>query len=367
MKVLYTSNIYENPLPQLESKQSFFPNVCELKDGTLMASIVIGQAFESVDSINYKCFSYDGGKTWTEPQKMLDFTSVNRPVSDYGKITRLNNGDIVIVGYAYFRDNPRLPLGNPETGGVLDDMVYFAISKDDGKTFSIPKEIKCAWGPHIEASAPITELKDGSLITPITGFPDWNGVSHGPMLGRMLRSNDGGKSWSDDVISMNFNKDVTCFEQRTCQLESGTIVSIGWNEDVTLGERLCNHYTFSTDNGKTFSAPISTGIMGQASSVCAIGGEKLLALHSVRRDTDKPGVYAYVIDFSNKTWKIIDEAIVFEPKTPVLRDNKMAEIFAFLKFGQPSAIVLDGGDVLMTHWHCENGEYKTVATRISLK
>ena len=38
------------------------------------------------------------------------------------------------------------------------------------------------------------------------------------------------------------------------------------------GERLNNHITVSTDNGKTFSAPIDTGVRGQASSIIAIGG-----------------------------------------------------------------------------------------------
>ncbi len=367
MKVISSSIIYENPLPQLESRQSFFPNACQLKDGKILASIAIGQAFESVDSNTYKCFSFDGGKTWSEPEVMLDFGKRDSAITTYGKITALKNGDVAVVGYAYYRDNPRLPIGNPQTGGLLDDLVFFAKSKDNGKTFSTPKEIKCAWGPHVEASAPITELEDGTLITPITGFPDWEGKAQGPMVGRALRSNDGGETWNDDVICMDFDRDVTCYEQRMCQLDSGVIVCIGWNEDVVTGERLSNHYTFSTDNGKTFSKPIPTGIKGQASSVCALGGEKFLALHSIRRDTDRPGVYAYIVDFSDKTWKIVDEAMVFEPNTPVLRDKNMAEIFAYLKFGQPSAILLSDGDVLMTHWYCENGEYRVKATRISLK
>ena len=43
-----------------------------------------------------------------------------------------------------------------------------------------------------------------------------------------------------------------------------------------------------------------------------------------------------------------------------------AEIFSFLKFGQPGAILLSDGDVLMSHWYADQGQYKTVATRISL-
>jgi len=49
-----------------------------------------------------------------------------------------------------------------------------------------------------------------------------------------------------------------------------------------------------------------------------------------------------------------------------VKNTKVAEIFSFLKFGQPSAIRLADGDILMSHWFCEDGMYKTCATRIKL-
>ncbi len=367
MKVISSSIIYENPLPQLCSKQSFFPFLAERRDGTVLASVVIGQAFESVDSTTCLSISSDGGKSWGVPRPMIDWKGEEGRLTDYAKITALPDGRIAAMGYTYLRDNPSLPIGNPRNGGVLDDFVFCAVSSDGGESFGEVQKIPCAWGPHVEASAPITVLRDGTWITPITGFPDWEGRMHGKLCGRALVSHDEGKSWDDGSICMDFgDREVTCYEQRMCSLSSGTVVCIGWNEDVATGERLDNHYTLSRDGGKTWSKPQSTGVRGQASSVCAIGGEKLLALHAVRRDTDRPGVYAYVIDLSDGTWKVVDEALVWAPKTPVAKDTKMAEIFSFLKFGQPGAILLSDGDLLMSHWYAEEGQYKTVATRISL-
>ena len=199
MNVLASSVIYENPLPQLRSRQSAFPFLCELPGGMLLASHAIGEAFESVDGTTY-----------------------------------------------------------------------------------------------------------------------------------LSRSEDGGRTWNDDAVCMDFpSGDVTCYEQRLCQLASGTIVCIGWNEDTATGARL-------------------------------------LALHAVRRDTDRPGIYGCIVDFSEKTWRIEEKALVWEPVTPMLKNEKMAEIFSFLKFGQPGAIRLADGDVLMSHWCAEDGQYKTVATRIAL-
>ena len=366
MKVMASHTIYENPLPQLCSKHSFFPSLCEQKDGTLAASVVIGQAFESVDSATYMTFSHDGGVSWSEPARMFDLKGEETRLTDYAKITALPDGRLVALGYTFLRDDPSLPIGNPENGGLLDDFVFYAISKDGGKTFGEMQRISCAWGPHVEASAPLTVLKNGTWITPITGFPDWQGSMHGPVCGRALCSHDEGRTWSDEAVCMDFHGEVTCFEQRMCQLDSGALLCIGWNENVRTGERMENHYTVSFDNGKTWSAPHSTGVRGQASSLCALGGERFLALHAVRRDTERPGIYAYVIDFSERTWNVVDECVVWEPMLPVLRDSKMAEIFAFLKFGQPGAIRLADGDVMMTHWFAQEGRYQTVATRIRL-
>ena len=367
MKIIESNIIYDNPLPQLRSRQSMFPFLCQLEDKSIAAVHVIGEAFESVDLTSYISFSRDKGKTWSEPKRLFDKENLQCPVSDCCKPVCLKDGRIVVMGYAYYRQNPKFPLGNAGTGGLLDDFVFYSVSEDNGITWNGMNEIPCSWGSHAEASAPITVLQDGTWITPITGFPNWEGNMTGPMCGRMLRSEDEGKTWNDDAICMQFDgRQVTCYEQRVCQLESGAIICIGWNEDVETGERLANHYTVSYDNGKSWSQPISTGIMGQAPSVCAIGGERFLALHAIRRDTERPGIYGYVVDFSNREWEIVDELLVWEPATPIIKDNKQVEIFSFLKFGQPGAILLDDGEVMMSHWFAEPGQYKTVATRIKI-
>lgn len=367
MKVLFTENIFTNPLPQLKGRHSMFPYICELTDGTLLATHTVGEAFESVDSTACVSFSKDGGKTWSEPQAMFDKTEFNVPVSDYCKVCMLHDGRLMALGYAFLREDESLPEGNPETGGLLDDFVFCGFSEDGGRTWSKMQEICCSWGHHVEASAPALVLKDGTLITPIAGFPSWDGKESLPVAGRALRSEDNGKTWDDTSLCMDFEgRKVLCYEQRMCQLDSGKIICIGWNEDIETGERLCNHYTVSEDDGKTWSKPQSTGIMGQSSSVCAIGGEKLLAVHGVRRDTDRPGIYGYIVDFSNGKWEIEEKLLIWEPKTPMAKISHFAEVFSFIKFGQPGAVKLRDGSILVSYWYSEDGQYQTAVTKLEL-
>lgn len=367
MRALNKSIIYDNPLPQLKSRQSIFPWLCELQDGTILASHCIGEAFESVDAATNLSISHDGGNTFELAGPLFTNELKLSNHSESCKVTQLPDGRLCALGYAYDRSDPALPIGNPKTGGLLDDVIIISYSNDCGRSWSRWQTINSAWGPHVEASAPLYNLKSGAWVTPITGFAKWDGTHTGRNCGRLLRSNDCGKTWGDGTISMAFDNDeVTCFEQRLSELNSGMIVTIGWNENMLTGERLCNHYTLSTDGGRTFSKPQSTGIQGQASSICAIGGERLLALHSLRRDTERPGIYAYIVDLSRGVWDIQDELLLWEPATPIVKDASMAEIFSYLKFGQPGAILLKDGDALCCHWAEVNGQYKTFATRLSL-
>ena len=367
MKVINQSVIYENPLPQLRSRQSLFPNLCELEDGTVLACHSISEAFESVNGTSYLSTSYDGGRSFSPPQVMFVRRESDVVLSDTCKITRLGDGRLIAFGYAFNRSNPDLPIGNPQTGGLLEDTLFFSISDNKGVTWSEWNVVNSVWGPHVEASSPVTVLRSGVWVTPVTGFSAWDGSRTGRNCGRILRSEDEGKHWSDDVVNMEFAGDaVTCYEQRLCQIDTGAVVCIGWNENINTGERMNNHYTVSMDDAKTFSKPRCTGIHGQASSVCALHDGKLLATHAVRRDTDRPGIYGYIVDLSHGTWDIKEELLLWEPSRPLAKNTKMAEIFSFLKFGQPSAILLSDGMILMSHWAEEDGQCKTFAARIEL-
>jgi len=366
VKVLFESTVYENPLPQLRAENSCFPFFCPLPDGTILASHQMGQAFESVDGTTFISRSADGGRTWEKPYRAFDKRGETVPLTDCAKLTLLPDGRVLALGYEFFREDPELPLGNPKTGGLLRDRVYVSFSADGGRTFSPHREVPTAWNGHTEASAPAVVLQDGSLAAPITGFPDWEGRAVSRNCGRLLRSADGGETWDDGTVCMAFPGDaVTCYEQRLCQTGDGTLVVIGWNEDMKTGARLNNHVTISRDNGKTFSAPIDTGVRGQASSVLALGGGRVLSLHSVRRDTDEPGILACVADVSDG-WRVLEQERIWAPRVPVLKSAGMAEIFSFLKFGQPGAALLGDGTVLVSFWVCEDGVYKTRALGLSL-
>ena len=84
-----------------------------------------------------------------------------------------------------------------------------------------------------------------------------------------------------------------------------------------------------------------------------------MTIHAIRRDTDEPGIYAAVSDVADGEFKLLSIEKIWEPNTPLIKNTKVAEIFSFLKFGQPSAIKLTDGTFLMCHWTQEDGVYKS--------
>lgn len=350
-------HVYDNPIPQLRSRQAIFPNLCELDDGTLLCCYNISEAMEAVDARNYLSESKDGGLTWSEPRRM--FAEGELPETESVKCTNLGGGRVVALGYGAVRTDRDKPSGNPLTGGLIPHRVFWGHSEDNGKTWSDKITVPDAWHAQTEASAPLVVLKDGSLAAPITGFPNWEGNMTSRRCGRCLITHDGGKTWNDDAVCMEFPGDsISCYEQRFTVLDSGCVVDIGWNENLETGERLPNHITWSEDNGRTWSAPLSTGIMGQASSVCALGGEKFIAIVSRRRDTEQPGVYGYVVDFSERTWNVLEEGMIWSAGAgPIQRNQKMAEVFGFLKFGQPAVTRLHDGRLILCFWYQKEGQF----------
>ena len=346
----------------------YFPNIVKTDDGTFVAAVVTGEDFESPDHTTCLFKSHDKGKTWEPAGPIIDKSTYGYPMPDSIKISYCGGSELIAMGYCFPMKNNEVSISNPKTGGLLPDHVVFLRSHDLGSSWSRPEIIKTSFKNSVEASAPVTVLKNGWYATPITNFPDWDGRMQEAHRGKLLLSKDGGVTWSDDTVTISFPEgDISVYEQRICQLDDGRITVISWNEKMDGSSRLPNHFAISEDNGASFSEALPTGIYGQTASVSSIGKGKVLALHCIRRDTDKPGIYAYIVDLSRRSWDILYEKRIWEPSVPITADPNMSEIFAYLKFGQPSVIREDGNLFMQVNWMIENGQGKAVWRRLSMQ
>ena len=147
-------------------------------------------------------------------------------------------------------------------------------------------------------------------------------------------------------------------------MQPGRLVSITWAFDIEANKHLSNHITISHDYGKTWSKPIDTGIMAQASNLMWLGDEKLLTIHSHR--AGEVGLYVRLVDLKGDKWKVLEEEVIWGKVESQDTSRDIIKQFAALKFGQGSLLKLKNGDILATHWGVEDSLYKIKTHRLKL-
>ena len=184
--------IFENPKPMLRSRHGFFPGVVELLSGELLALLVIGEAFESVDLTTHVARSADGGRTWQLQGPVHERTDKDRPTSDFLKPQVLRDGSLIALGYRFHRDDPEQPIAIQETDGVLpgDDIVAF--STDDGRTWTVPQVIPHSTPELLEIPARSAQLASGDIVATAGLFKMPDGSNPSGQFGPLLRSTTAG-------------------------------------------------------------------------------------------------------------------------------------------------------------------------------
>jgi sialidase-1 len=355
--------VYENPKPHVHSRHGYFPGMAKLPSGELLTLFVLGEAFEAANQTTYITRSRDDGESWSLEGRLYDKSLRLRDTSDSFKPTVLADGSLMAIGYRFEREDPEEPIAVEATGGFLPGENVVSYSSDEGRQWTEPKVVKRSSPELIEVSGPAIDTKSSDVLAvgALFHLPDGSNPS-GP-VGVLLRSKDRGRSWTDDETYFRF-AGITPYESRICEMQAGRLAVILWAYDATSRRHLPNQVVVSHDNGKTWSSPLSTGHMGQSSSLLWLGGDKLLSCHAHRGE--QPGLYIRVIDFSRDQWRTMAEKIIWgDSVCRQTRDGQAIDrMFAAMRFGQPSFVRLTEDEFLVVHWSIECGEGRVRAHRL---
>ena len=357
--------VYENPTPQNRSRHGFFPGLVKLPSGDLLALFMLGEAFEAADATTVVSHSQDQGRTWHLEGPLHVKEEAHRYDSDFMKPTVLNDGTLIAMGYRFHRSDPDQLLTNQETDGLRNGDDLVSVSRDEGRTWSHPRVIARTRPELIELSGPVIQLRRGTILGAGSLFPMWDGTNPSGFGGALLQSEDGGETWDDQSI---FFEDPTGHyapaEPRLCEMQDDRIVALVWMVDHVEERNLPNGVTVSHDAGKTWSDPIDTGIPGQASNLMHWEDDLLLTIHCQREGEDI-GLYVRLVDFSQDRWRTIKEANIWA-NAPAMKVAAYATMGRNLRFGQPSLLRLDDGDILATHWAIEEGQGMILTHRLRI-
>lgn len=350
IKNLKTGILYKNPKPYLKSLHAYFPSVAILPDGEMVATVVLGEAFEATNLRTHLFRSKNKGLTWFHQGPLYEGTS-RRLTSDCSRITALPDGELVVFMVRHDRtQHPDEGLTNPDTLGFVPTELLLFRSKDKGKTWIGPITIEPPLtGPSFELCSPITVLSDGRWLIPTQTWPDWNGDCPNGIRMIALVSYDQGRTWPEYMDVMHEpNGRVFFWESKIVELSDGRLLATAWAYDDTAKKDRPNQYSISYDRGKTWSAPSSTGLLGQTLTPFVID-DKILCVY---RRMDKPGLWVNLSRLDGTKW-------VNEAEEPLWGHNvsgltgtttNMSYNFQVLRFGAPTVVRLEDGSVFVAFW-----------------
>lgn len=332
---------------RIDERESAFPQAVQLVNGDILCSFSVGGG-QFVHGGTAWARSRDFGRTWQVEGSLLPPT-IDPPTSNFLKLSRTHDGKII---YAY---------GTRFRGEVIDrfgqragDTLWCA-SHDQGKSWGPVRIIPPVADCPVEVSFALVVLPDGTLLAPMALLPSKDRLGEKVLV---KISTDGGATWPEtSVVFADPQGERGFWEHKFTRLPSGKLLAVTWTTHLGDYHDLPNSFALSTDQGRTWTEPRSTGIRGQTMSALALEEDRLLVLYN--RRYGRQGIVMCLVSREDHAWQMEHESLLYDAQATRDRpDNAVTGVdeLASFAFGFPTAIRLDNGTILATHWSVEQGK-----------
>jgi|GEM_PF-1209276 len=197
--------------------------------------------------------------------------------------------------------------------------------------------------------------RDGRWLIPTQTWPGWDGDCPDGIRMIALVSHDQGHTWPEylDVMRETQHRAVYFWESKIVELADGRLLATAWAyDDVSKTDRP-NQYAISTDGGKSWSVPASTGLLGQTLTPLVLDDDRILCVY---RRMDQPGLWANLARLEGDRWVNVGDAPLWGQQAAGLTatTENMAHNFNVLRFGAPCVTHLVDGTVFVAFWCYED-------------
>jgi len=185
--------------------------------------------------------------------------------------------------------------------------------------------------------------------------PDWLRRYHA----FAVFSTDDGRTWSQPTPTLNDPAErLAYYDQRIVELPDGRLMTMAWVHDVVDDVTLTARAGFSTDRGRTWSAPFDTGIQGGPINPLVLADGRVLACFA--RRTNPAGIRAVLSEDGGATWDVADEFVVWDEASRRVSGERAVDarrapddpsLWGTMwgwTFGTPTAVQVPDGSVLVT-------------------
>lgn len=341
-----------------------FTTLCSLESGSWLCSFQNGPVKNGPTTITGLCRSRDGGRSWQRLPWRFESAIGGCPGSlSGGEMVEVSPGRLLLFTTWFDRSDPQRPLFDPVTEGILKSRQLYAISTDEGDSWSGWREIVTPGLTGRAMTGPVVRWADGTIGFAFESFKDFDEPQPSRHAAWLSLSRDGGETWEPPrQVAQHPEHRLYYWDQRICTgPEPGSYTVLFWTHDLAE-KRDRNVYLLhdSLDSliagGPHRPQPVETTIPGQIAAPLWLDDGRLLAFVV---DRNRPGTMRlWQSSDRGHSWPIEDSLVVYTHDEQAALTQGQTNIdfaeywedMARWSFGHPALRRLDNRHVLCAHY-----------------
>ncbi len=251
-------------------------------------------------------------------------------------------------------DRPGEPFWSEENKGLKANQLFWAHSRDNGRTWTSPRAFALPYPGAAEAPGPLLVTRAGRWIAPYSPY-NLMDSSAAVDCGRVITvlSDDRGASWRASTMIRFAEPDSVGAEAWVTELSDGRILGTTWHADLSNQKRVFpNRYAISKDGGETWSRTRSTGIIANTTALNTLPDGKALFITVRRRDD--AGIWLSVVRPSEEDFGVLCDQSVWSADQATRSGAQASHAnWTDYGFGEPCATILPDGSLFMVFWYLD--------------
>lgn len=274
--------VFAAPADDPHRRIAFFPSLCPLHDGTIIAGFQNGPAKNAASSTIRLARSADGGRSWTPLSFGFETQFKGVPGSlGCAELVEATPGRLLLFATWWDRTDPERPLFDPVTEGILHSRQLVAESIDGGDGWSRWREVPPGGLRGCSLTGPVLRWADGTIAVPFESFREYDDPAPGHHAAWLVTSRDGGRTFSPPIlVAEHPDHTIYYWDQRLCTgNEPGSFTALFWSHDLVARRDLTVHVRRGRICGETVvgDPPAALPIPGQIAAPMDLGEGRLLA------------------------------------------------------------------------------------------